>query len=287
MCAIPQFLVKTLAEIHAIGVLDGTATMEPMLFYLEADNMNILTEKCAYRWESAYNGKISGGSLVRDVLTCIWASRKGLRRSEIGSIMRLAPAQITPLLLSVKAFLTTQTGHFNFQSQSLSDAIGRRYLPTTDAQFEAHKHLAEFFKNPDNTTEKRRVEELPWQITQSNDPEALCKCITRTDIFSTLYQESHRHDLWAYVTYLEQKDAHLNLGIHCKSSRMVFEQQDPPPDPEEVVQLNHNYGSWLAEMGFMEVGLQFLLKANEGWSEILEEDDDRAAATCETMVRTA
>ena len=69
-------------------------------------------------------------------------------------------------------------------------------------------------------------------------------------------------------------------------SRRV-EQQDPPPDPEEVVQLNHNYGSWLAEMGFMEVGFQFLLKANEGWSEILEEDDDRAAATCETMVRTA
>ena len=83
---------------------------------------------------------------------------KGLRRSEIGSIMRLAPAQIKPLLLSVKAFLTTQTGHFNFQSQSLSDAIGRRYLPTTDAQFEAHKHLAEFFKNPDNATEKRRVD---------------------------------------------------------------------------------------------------------------------------------
>ena len=116
MCAIPQFLVKTLAEIHAMGVLDGTATMEPMLFYLEADNINILTEKCAYRWESAYNGKIIGGSLVRDVLTCTWASRKGLRRSEIGSIMRLAPAQITPLLLSVTAFLTTETGHFNFQS---------------------------------------------------------------------------------------------------------------------------------------------------------------------------
>ena len=35
----------------------------------------------------------------------------------------------------------------------------------------------------------------------------------------------------------------------------------------------------------MEVSLQLLLKALEGWSEVLEEDDLRVAATCETLAK--
>jgi hypothetical protein len=285
LCSIPQFLTKTLTEIHAIGVLDGTATMEPMLYYLEADNMNILTEKAVYRWESKYDGKILGGSLVRDALTCLWASRRGLRRSEITSLMRVSPSQLSPLLLFVGNFLTSQTGYFNFQSQSLAATVKRRYLPTSDSEYEAHRHLATFFSDPDNSTARRRVDELPWQIAQANDAEGLCKCITKASIFTTLYQEQYRSDLWAYFNFLEQKDAHYNLGVHCKSSRMVFEQQDPKPDLQEIVELDHKYGSWLAECGFMEVALQFLLKAIEGWGTVLEEDDPRVALTCETLAK--
>jgi hypothetical protein len=285
LCSIPQFLTNTLAEIDAIGVLDGKATMEPMLYYLEADNMSILTEKSVYRWESAYNGKIIGGTLVRDALTCIWASRRGLRRSEISALMRLSPSQLSQLLLCVQEFLTSQTGLFNFQSQSLGETVARRYLPTSDSKFEAHSHLATFFDNPDNASLNRRVDELPWQIAEANDPERLCKCITKASLFELLYQEGRRNDLFAYVAFLQQKDAHLNLGVHCKTSRMVFEQQDPKPEAEDVVLLNHKYGSWLAEIGFMEVSLQFLLKAMEGWSEVLEEDDSRVAASCETLAK--
>ena len=284
LCSIPQFMTKTLAEVHAIGVLDGTATLEPINYYLEADNMNILTEKAVYRWESAYNGKIIGGSLVRDVLTCLWASRRGLSRAEISKLVRLSPAQLSPLLLSVKAFLTTQAGLFNFQSQSLANTVRRRYLPTSDAEFEAHKHLASFFQDIHNATLKRRVDELPWQTAKANDPEALCKCITKANIFESLYEEEHRHDLWGYVSFLQQRDAHLNLGFHCKTSCSVFEQQDPKPQAEDLAELNHKYGTWLAEIGFVEVSLQFLTKAMEGWR-VLEEDDDRVAATCEALAK--
>ena len=285
LCSIPQFLTNTLAEIDAIGVLDGKATMEPMLYYLEADNMSILTEKAVYRWESAYNGKIIAGTLVRDALTCIWASRRGLRRSEISTLMRLSPSQLSQLLLCVQAFLTSQTGLFNFQSQSLGETVARRYLPTPDSKFEAHSHLATFFDNPDNASLSRRVEELPWQIAEANDPERLCKCITKASIFEILYREEGRNDLFAYVEFLQHSNAHLNLGVHCKTSRMVYEQQDPQPEAEDVVVLNHKYGCWLAEIGFMEVSLQFLLKAMEGWSEVLEEDDSRVAASCETLAK--
>ena len=284
LCSTPQFLTKTLAEIHAIGVLDGSATMEPMLYYLEADNMNILTEKAVYRWESKYDGKILGGSLVRDTLTCLWAARRGLRRSEITGLMRVSPSQLSPLLLSVQAFLTSHTGYFNFQSQSLADTVCRRYLPTTDAQQEAHRHLAGFFGDRDNATLGRRVHELPWQIAQANDPEALCKCITNVGIFQSLCEEHNRPDMWAYVNYLEQKDCHLNLPVHCKASKDVFQQQDPKPEFEESAELDHKYGSWLAEIGFFDLALQFLMNAMEEWSK-LDEDDARVARTCEVTAK--
>ena len=284
LCSIPQFMTKTLAEVHAIGVLDGTATLEPINYFLEADNMNILTEKAVYRWESAYNGKIIGGSLVRDVLTCLWAARRGLTRAEISKLMRLSPAQLSPLLLNVKAFLTTQAGLFNFQSQSLAETVCRRYLPSSDAEFEAHKHLASFFQDADNAPQRRRVDELPWQIARANEAEDLCKCITTASVFESLYEEERRHDLWGYVSFLQHKDAHLNLGFHCKTSSNVMEQRDPKPDAETLAELNHKYGSWLAEIGLVEVSLQFLTKAMEGWR-VLEEDDDRVASTCETLAK--
>jgi hypothetical protein len=82
-------------KLQAIGVLDGTATAEPILFYMEADNLTMVMEKCLYRWESAYNGKLVGGSLVRDVLTCVYASRLGLRRSELLEMLQLSTAQVT------------------------------------------------------------------------------------------------------------------------------------------------------------------------------------------------
>ena len=64
----------------------------------------------------------------------------------------------------------------------------------------------------------------------------------------------------------------------------MLEQQDPKPALERLAELNHKYGSWLAEIGFVEVSLQFLTKAMEGWRS-LEEDDDRVAATCETLAK--
>ena len=281
----PAYLVSTLEEIRSIGVLDGVATLEPILFYLEADNLGLLMEKALYRWETAYNGKIAGGSLVRDAMTCIWASRFGLRRAELTRMLNVNCAQISPLLTCCSEFITQYAGFCNLSSQTLYETVQRRYLPSPDAVSQVHIFLADFFNHPQNCTVSRRIDEVPWQITKSGDTEKLCKFITDPEIFLRLHIQERRRDLWKYLSFLEQQNAHRNLGTYCKMSSLFMEQKEPMPELTFLAFLNHSLGSWLAEVGFMDVATQLLLKAIELWMKCVDGDDSRMADTTEALAK--
>jgi len=281
----PQFLLDTLEEMREIGVLDGTATMEPMLFYLEADNLQTLTEKAVYRWESAYNGKIIAGSLVRDCLTCIWGSRYGYRRMELAKMLRISAAQMSPLLTCLNHFVRQAAGLVGFQSCVLRDVVQRRYLPSPDAEQEAHRYLSRFFSDPTNALPSRRIQELPWQIARTGDVDELSRCISQAEMFLELDKEAYRPDLWEYISFLEQNDAHLNLGGYCKSSVTAFENLTPRPEPWEVADLTRKFGGLMAEMGFMDVAGQLLVKSMGLWAEATEEDDERVAICAATLAK--
>jgi len=273
----PQFLLDTLEEIREIGVLDGTATLEPLLYYLEADNLQTMTEKCVYRWESAYNGKIIAGSLVRDALTCMWAARFGVRRAELVKMLRLSAAQMSPLLTRLQNFLRQNAGLLGFQSCALREAVRKRYLPSPDAEQEAHKYLARFFEDAGNAAPSRRIRELPWQLARTGDVDALSRCIVGAEMFLQLFRDEHRADLWSYVAILEQNEAHLNLGGYCKASVTAYENANPHPEAWEVAELLRKFGSMMAELGFLDVAGQLLVKAMGLWSEAVDEDDERVA----------
>jgi len=281
----PQFLLDTLVEIDSIGVLDGTATAEPMLYYLEAENLQVLSEKAIYRWESAYNGKIIGGSLVRDVLTCIFSSRYGLRRSELAEMLGLKQMQLSPLLRRCSHFIGTCAGLLTFQSHSLREAIRRRYLPSPDAEASAHEFLATYFEDPASGPIARRVDELPWQILQVGDTERLLKTITKAAVFMELWDGDRRSDLWSYVARLEDKDALQNLGHHCKTSIISYDNTEPKPEAEDVALLSHKMGVFLAEVGFLEVSSQILTKTLDSWGTLIDEDDARTANTLEALAK--
>ena len=281
----PCYLVSTLEEIRSIGVLDGVATLEPILYYLEADNIGLLIEKALYRWESAYNGKIIGGSLVRDALTCIWASRLGLRREELTKMLSVTCVQISPLLMCCTEFISNYTGYLNLSSQALFETVQRRYLTSPDAISQVHAFLANFFNLSKSCTLSRRIDEVPWQISKSGDTERLCKFITDPEIFLHLYDPNRRRDLWRYFSFLEQQNAHRNLGTYCKTSSIFMDQMEPMPELAYLASLNHSLGSWLAEIGFMEVATQLLLKALEMWLKCIDGDDPRMADTTETLAK--
>ena len=281
----PQFLCNVLGEIHSIGVLDGVATMEPVQYFLEADHLPMMIEKILYRWESNYTGKGASTSLVRDALTCIWASRYGLLRTEIVKMLDSTHVHLSKLLRDCSLLMIGHAGMFNFQSQTLSQVIQQRYMPTHDGQMEAHMFLANFFEDEANSSLTRRIEELPWQLMQAGDSERLCKCISETRMFLKLWDQDFRLDCWRYVRFLEKQNVILSLGMYCKASSSAFELEDPKPEPEVMAEAKFKYGAFMAELGFMEVSLEFLLKANDTWNEMRENEDERVVQTLETVAK--
>eukprot|EP00960_Hanusia_phi_P069414 767086-Hanusia_phi.AAC.4 len=281
----PQFLCSVLSEINTIGVLDGVATMEPVQYFLEADHLPMMIEKILYRWESNYTGRGASNSLVRDALTCIWGSRYGLLRSELVKMLDSSHVHLSKLLRDCSSLMLGHAGMFNFQSQTMSQVIQQRYLPTHDGQMEAHLFLANFFQDESNSSLTRRIEELPWQLMQGGDSVRLCKCMSETRMFLKLWDDDFRLDCWRYVRFLEQQNVILSLGMYCKGSSSAFELEDPKPEPDVIAEANLKYGAFMAELGFMEVSLEFLVKANETWNDIQEVEDERVAQTLETTAK--
>ena len=125
----PLFLRALLDELRVFGIHEKLD--ERIGHYLEAETVDKLYEKILDRYEQTTNASVT--SLVKDAMSLIWASRRGLSEAELLDLLGtndepLPRAYWSPLYLAAESSLVSRSGLISFGNEYLRQAVSERYI---------------------------------------------------------------------------------------------------------------------------------------------------------------
>ncbi len=169
----PLYLRALLEELRVFGIHEELD--QRIDHYLSATTVDDLYEKILERYQHDYERDRPG--LVRDTMSLLWAARWGLTQAELLELLGndtepLPGAYWSPLYLAAQQSLVNRSGLIAFFHDYLRQAVQHRYLATEEGQRAAHLLLADYFE--DRPLSPRKIEELPWQLSQARSWRRLC-----------------------------------------------------------------------------------------------------------------
>jgi len=147
---------------------------------------------------------------VTEAFSLLGCSRYGLSENELLELLRregeeqLPRALLARLTRSSKAYLVQRGELICFFHSQLADAVAARYLSKDKrhVKLDTHLHLADYFESIELCA--RKVEELPWQLSQAQRWDRLKDCITDLDMFIELRKIGKLYELRSYWSKLSE-----------------------------------------------------------------------------------
>ncbi len=263
----PLFLRALLDELRLFGVhqhLDRAIE-----YYLSSEDAPSLYEKVLNRLERDYDRDWPG--LVKDAMTCIWASRRGLSEAEFLDLLgaggeRLPPAQWVHFHNAVERMLVNRGGLLGFAHDYIREAIDGKYLSDEKKRKTARLRLADYFAKQDLSP--RKVDELPWQLAEAESWQGLYDLLADLEFFEAAWQKNQFEvkRYWAKV----QDACPLRL---VDAYRSVLDAPDEVPDGEGLMHVS----SLLKDTGHLSEALSLWELLAERYRQT---DDLKNLATC-------
>ena len=193
----PLYLRTLLEELRVFGIQEELN--DRITHYLTATTVDDLFELVLGRLEEDYEKERK--HLVRDAMSLLWASRRGLTEAELMELLGsdgepLQRAYWSPLFLAAEESFVIRSGLLNFFHDFLRKAVEDRYLYNSELKRKTHLLLADYFDKRE--IDDRKVDELPWQLQQAENWERLKDCITNVEMFLKLNTETKKYELMAY-----------------------------------------------------------------------------------------
>ncbi|MCC7437164.1 MAG: tetratricopeptide repeat protein [Armatimonadetes bacterium] len=214
----PLFLRTVLEELRVFGSFEGLD--DRIEYYVTARDVGDLFQRLLARMEEDYSRTV-----VQEVMTMIWASRRGLAESEILEITGLSRIDLSTFLLALEYQFMHRDGLLDFYHNFLRAAVEERYLsPSASASASAspslsnltssgsplppgegrggegsallHLRIADYFQHRPTTA--RKADELPWQLQQAGATERLERCIADIPLFMEFTQGDKQYELIGY-----------------------------------------------------------------------------------------
>jgi tetratricopeptide (TPR) repeat protein len=202
----PLFLRTLLEELRLFGVYEGID--QRIDAYLAAPSVGGLFSLVLARMESDYERDRPG--LTRDVMSLIWASRRGLSETEILELVGdgskpLPHAYWSSLYLALVESLVNRSGLLTFFHDFLRQAVERRYLPDDAGKEAARRKLTGYFLSMENGP--RKVDEAPWLLFQLHDWDRLHLLLADPEILAPLW-DADSLAVRSYWSAIERETGH-------------------------------------------------------------------------------
>ena len=220
-CHNPLFLRVLLDELRLFGKHEQLG--ERIEMYLGAANIPSLYELILERCEQDYEGDRAG--LVRDAMSLLWASRRGLSEIELMELLgvggqSLPRAYWSPLYLALEQSFLSRGGLIGFFHDYLRQAVQDRYLKDASLKNSAHLRLADYFEAQSGAS-PRRLDELPWQMCQGRKWGRLNTLLGDLEFFEDAWK-FNPFEVKAYWAQVEADSPYRMLEAY----RQVIEQPD-------------------------------------------------------------
>lgn len=187
----PLFLRTVLEELRVFGSFEGLD--DRIEYYVTARDVGDLFQRLLARMEEDYSRHV-----VQQVMTLIWASRRGLAESEILEITGLSRIDLSTFLLALEYQFMHRDGLLDFYHNFLRAAVEERYIRDDKDETEAALHLriADYFERRPTTA--RKADELPYQLQQAGASERLERCIADIPLFLEFTHSDKEYELIGY-----------------------------------------------------------------------------------------
>ncbi|HGE73204.1 TPA: DUF4062 domain-containing protein, partial [Candidatus Poribacteria bacterium] len=236
----PLFLRALLDELRVFGSHERLD--ERISYYLSAKDIPDLYERILSRYEEDYERDRKG--LVKDAMSLIWASRRGLSEVELMDLLGkdgepLQRAYWSPLYLASDQSLVSRSGLIGFFHDYLRSAVERKYLKTEDDKRKEHSLLADYFAK--QKLNARRIDEQPWQLAQAKEWKRLYDLLSDLPFFNSAW-EADEFEVKAYWSQIEN-----NSSFHkVEAYKMVI------GSPEKYLNYVESIAKLFYETGNME-----------------------------------
>jgi nephrocystin-3 len=225
-CENPFFLRAVLDELRQFGKHDQLD--QRVDYYLQAIDLTTLFERILNRWVADFS---AAHDVVGECLCLIGAARRGLSEGEVvdllgGAGTPLPRVEWTPFFLAAESALINRGGQLAFAHAHLKAAVHARWLDHRGVMSAARRRLATFFRDS-TPLDDRRIDELPWLLTELQDWDGLKDLLTDIPMFLRMRKPRHRLALLHYWSTLER---HCNAAASYDAALtrwMAAEPRDP------------------------------------------------------------
>lgn len=204
---VPAIAAKTLDRRQLELLLDNEATRNPLFLRValeelktfpsferigerigefpgpgdEPDPIVALFDQVLGRIEEDFDTELS-----RTVLSSLSAARRGMTERELSELTGglQGSDELFPVLRQLRPYLMRRDDVLAFFHHDLERAARRRYLGSADDRITTRSQLADyfsgqpdFFKEAPRVPNRRKVEELPFLLLESGQPERLAACL--------------------------------------------------------------------------------------------------------------
>jgi len=231
----PLLLRTFLDEIRVFGEYERLE--ERISFYLQSTSPVKFFNSILIRMEEDYEKERKG--LVGDLLSLIWASRKGITETELLEISNVPPFFWSSLYNSLESHLIRRNGLLNFFHDFISQAIESYYLNNDESIKKLHVRLAKYFSK--NLLSKRCLEELPHHLEQAKQWKKLKDYLTNIEVFLKIYE----NDEYELLNYWRSLDNRYDMGKEYSKSVENYI-KEKKIKPEAKTRIYDSAGKFLA-----------------------------------------
>jgi len=156
--------------------------------------------------ESVFNDK----DIVKNILSIIALSRKGLTETEIINVSKIAPLYWSQLSNCMSLYFTTINGFVTFSSGIMLNAVKNRYLKDEKDRNMYRSSITKYMETGDDVLFNRKCDELPFQYMELKDWDKLYKFVLDYKVFNYIYAKNPDElaNLWSAL--LEQSDYYVD-----------------------------------------------------------------------------
>jgi len=205
---------------------------------------------------------------VRDILSLIALSRRGLTETEIVNISKVPMLYWSQLLNCLSAHLMIINGVAAFSSGIMLNAVKKRYLKDVSAQRQYRKAISLYMDTGKDVSFNRKCEELPFQLFELKELDKLYELLRDHNVFSFIF-DRNKFELGNYWRVLAEADETryvMETYLEPIAAKNADEEKELIGFYERVcVFLAYNLGNW-------KLAVKFALKIEEQCNKLNIED---------------
>jgi len=165
---------------------------------------------------------------VKDILSILAVSRRGLRETEIINISKVPKLYWSQLSNCMSAHFKTINGFVTFSGSIMAKAVKDRYLKDGITEHKYREAVCAYIENDKEVSFNRKCEELPFQFIELKAYDKLYDFLLNRSVFDNIYSKN-RYEIGNYWRALRKQDKerysmekYLQLNIEDKEEFAEF-----------------------------------------------------------------